>query len=225
MTRRFTTADLMAAGESYHHSPDPVEHYYPELVLAPSGKRIEEKIDSAVRFLGPWKALRFRGGATKLKAEYHPWCRDYGWIIEGLHGKRLQGLQPNDFGLIAWAAAGLRERGIPSTATGKLLHFLVPDSILLWDRDVIRDGYHLKDDPFSFVSYQCFGWRLLRSLRRSEGSEAFRNLEEKHAGAVGYREPLTKILDELAYSTDLASKAVSAIGGQVDAFRLVPPTT
>lgn len=82
----------------------------------------------------------------------------------------------------------------------------------------MRNTYKLRSDPQSFVSYQRFGSKLLHHIVSGQSDVALIELEEDHAKSVGYFEPMTTILDHLAYSPKLAAKAVSSLGGPKQAF-------
>ncbi len=81
---------------------------------------------------------------------------------------------------------------------------------MLWDQAIVRNTYKLRSDPESFVAYQRFGWKLLHDVARDKGVDVLRQLERDHARTVGYYEPITMILDHLAFSPRLAARAVAA---------------
>jgi hypothetical protein len=89
---------------------------------------------------------------------------------------------------------------------------------MLWDQAIVRNTYKLRPDPESFVSYQRFGWKLLHHVTRNKTANALRQLERDHARTVGYFEPITMILDHLAFSAKLSERAVAALGGPSKAF-------
>jgi len=84
---------------------------------------------------------------------------------------------------------------------------------MIWDQAIVRNTYKLRSDPESFVSYQRFGWKLLHHVTRDKPVSVLRQLERDHAKAVSYFEPITMILDHLAFSPKLAARAVAALGG------------
>jgi hypothetical protein len=49
-------------------------------------------------------------------------------------------------------------------------------------------------------------------------------LEYEHSQFAGYHEPMTRLIDHLAYQRTLAGIAVASLGGKLQAFRLVPPS-
>ena len=89
---------------------------------------------------------------------------------------------------------------------------------MLWDQAIVRNTYKLRPDPESFVSYQRFGWKLLHHVTRNKTANVLRQLERDHAGTVGYFEPITMILDHLAFSAKLSARAVATLGGRSKAF-------
>jgi hypothetical protein len=84
---------------------------------------------------------------------------------------------------------------------------------MLWDQAIVRNTYKLRPDPESFVSYQRFGWKILHHVTRNKTANALRQLVRDHARTVGYFEPITMILDHLAFSPKLSARAVAALGG------------
>ena len=89
---------------------------------------------------------------------------------------------------------------------------------MLWDQAIVRNTYKLRPDPESFVSYQRFGWKLLHHVTRDKTVKVLQQLERDHARSVGYFEPITMILDHLAFTTRLSARAVAALGGFSRAF-------
>jgi len=89
---------------------------------------------------------------------------------------------------------------------------------MLWDQAIVRNTYKLRPDPESFASYQRFGWKLLHHVTRNKTINALSQLERDHARTVGYYEPITMILDHLAFSPKLSTRALVALGGSSPAF-------
>ncbi len=83
---------------------------------------------------------------------------------------------------------------------------------------MVRNRYKLRPDPESFVSYERFGWKLLHHVTRNKTIKVLRQLERDHARTIGYFEPITTILDHLAFSPKLSARAVAALGGTSQAF-------
>jgi hypothetical protein len=219
----FEIGDLLEAGEKYGPHLNKLEGIYPKLVWATRSVDPERRLDNAIEFLGKWRALRFRGGGDLVRRVYPEWVKANEMTLRKLEHRPLYALSSQDFYAIFYLAATLSERHLPPTTFGKLLHFLLPETVLLWDQEIVRDAYDLEGDPCSFVSYQCFGWRLLRHISRSAGISDLQMLEEKHAQFATYYEPATRILDHLAYYRTLAKRAVAALGGHEQAFRLELP--
>ena len=89
---------------------------------------------------------------------------------------------------------------------------------MLWDQAIVRDTYKLRPDPESFVSYQRFGWKLLHHVTRDKTINTLQQLERHHARSIGFFEPMTMILDHLAFFPMLSGGAVAALGGPSEAF-------
>ena len=171
-----------------------------------------------------WRAFRFPGGVNSFGQIYPGWLAENKEILARLKGRSLYSLSAEN-GLYSVLCLGTNawEAGMRPTTFGKLLHFLLPETVLLWDQKVVRDQYELDGDPCSFLAYQCFGLKLLRHISRKDGVNSLRALEETHAKSIGYFEPLTRILDHLAYDEPMADRAVSVLGGHARAFALELP--
>ncbi len=219
----FKSGDLLEAGERYGPHLNKLEGIYPKVVWATKNVDAQKRLDEAIEFLGKWKALRFRSGGDLVRRVYPEWVRANGMTLHNLERRPLYALSAQDFYSILYLSATLSERGMPPTTFGKLLHFLLPETVLLWDQAIVRDTYDLEGDPCSFVAYQCFGWRLLRHISLSSGTSAIETLEKKHAQFATYYEPATRLLDHLAYDRTLSKKAVATLGGHEQAFRLELP--
>jgi len=89
---------------------------------------------------------------------------------------------------------------------------------MMWDQAIVRNTYKLRSDPESFVSYQGFGWKLLHHIMRGKTVRVLWQLERDHRRSIGYFEPMTKILDHLAFSPKLSARAVAVLGGSSQAF-------
>jgi len=101
---------------------------------------------------------------------------------------------------------------------GKALHFFLPETVMMWDQAIVRNTYKLRPDPESFVSYQSFGWKLLHHVTRDKTVKVLQEFERDHARSVGFSEPMTIILDHLAFFPKLSARAVAALGGPSQAF-------
>jgi hypothetical protein len=175
-------------------------------------------LDDAVEFRGKWKALRFKGGGTAFRRICTNWLRKNLTDLQRLQGRVLYSLTPEDFQHILEISSSFRECGAPPTTYGKPLHFFLPETVMLWDQAKVRNTYKLRPDPESFVSYQRFGWKLLHHVTRNKTVNALRQLERDHAKSVAYFEPMTMILDHLAFSLKMSARAVAALGGASKAF-------
>ena len=122
------------------------------------------------------------------------------------------------FSIFSISVPAFETAGLHQTTFGKALHFFLPETVMLWDQEIVRNTYKLCPDPESFVSYQRFGWKLLHHVTRNKTANVLRQLERDHARTVGYYEPITMILDHLAFSPKLSARAVAALGGPSKAF-------
>src|SRR5207253_11002260 len=59
---------------------------------------------------------------------------------------------------------------------------------------------------------------LLHHVTSNKTVSVLQQLERDHARTVGYSEPMTMILDHLAFSRKLSARAVAASGGSSQAF-------
>jgi hypothetical protein len=168
--------------------------------------------------LGKWKALRFKGGKTAFRRICTNWLRKNLTDLQRLQGRVLYSLGPEDFQRISDISSSFRDCGAPPTTFGKALHFFLPETVMLWDQAIVRNTYKLRLDPESFVSYQRFGWKLLHHVTRNKTANALRKLERDHARTVGCFEPITMILDHLAFSPKLSARALRVLGGPSKAF-------
>jgi hypothetical protein len=215
----FELEQLRDAAEKYTYHDPSTHGVYSRLVWERRSQSPTARLDDAVEFMGKWKALRFKGGKTAFRRICATWLRRNLTDLQRLQGRVLYSLAPEGFQTVLKVTASFRDCGAPPTTFGKALHFFLPETVMLWDQAVVRNTYKLRPDPESFVSYQCFGWKLLHHVTRNETVKALRQLERDHAKTVGYFEPITMILDHLAFSTKLSGRAVAALGGLSHAFR------
>jgi hypothetical protein len=161
---------------------------------------------------------RFKGGGAAFRRICTKWLRQNLTDLQRLQGRVLYSLVPEDFQRILDISSSFRDCGAPPTTYGKALHFFLPETVMMWDRAIVRNTYKLRPDPESFVSYQRFGWKLLHHVTRNKTINTLRQLERDHSKSVGYLEPITMILDHLAFSSELSTRAVAALGGPSKAF-------
>lgn len=206
-----------AAGEYIYHDSN-TRGVYPRLVWERRSRSPRSRLDDAVDFLGKWKALRFKGGAATFRRICTTFLRKNLANLERLQGRVLYSLSPEDFQNVLKISSSFRDCGAPPTTLGKALHFFLPETVMLWDQAIVRNTYVLRADPESFVCYQRYGWKLLHHVTRNKPVRVLRQLERDHAGSVGYFEPMTMILDHLAFSPKLSARAVAALGGPSNAF-------
>jgi len=210
---------LQEAAEKYRYHDAGTHGVWPRLVWEFRSRSPVARLDDAVEFLGKWKALRFKGGKTAFRRICTSWMKNNLTDLQRLQGRVLYSLVPEDFQRVLEISLSFRDCGAPPTTFGKALHFFLPETVMLWDQAIVRNTYKLRPDPESFVSYQRFGWKLLHHVTRNKTVNALRQLERSHAKTVGYFEPITMILDHLAFSPKMSARAVAALGGHSKAFR------
>jgi hypothetical protein len=214
----FELEQLREAAEKYTYHDAGTHGVWPRLVWERRNESPATRLDDAVEFLGKWQALRFKGGRIAFRRICTRWLRKNLTLLGRLQGRVLYDLGPGDFQDILEVSSSFRDFGAPPTTFGKALHFFLPETIMLWDQAIVRNSYKLRPDPGSFASYQRFGWKLLHHVTRSKTVNALRQLERDHARTIGYYEPITMILDHLAFSPKLSERAVTVLGGSSKAF-------
>jgi len=214
----FELEQLREAAKKYPYHDAGTHGVWPKLVWERRNESPLARIDDAVEFLGIWKALRFKAGKTAFRRICTRWLRKNLTILERLQGRVLYSIASEDFQHILEISSSFRDCGAPPTTFGKALHFLLPETVMLWDQAIVRNTYKLRPDPDSFVSYQRFGWKLLHHVTRNKTVNVLQQLERDHERTVGYFEPITMILDHLAFSPKLSARATAALGGPSKAF-------
>jgi hypothetical protein len=214
----FELQQLREAAEEYPYHQAGTHGVWPSLVWERRKESPPARLDDAVEFMGKWKALRFKGGKIAFRRICTTWLRKNLNNLQRLQGRVLYNLAPEDFQTVLKISSSFRDCGAPPTTYGKALHFFLPETVMLWDQAIVRNTYKLRPDPESFVSYQRFGWKLLQHVTRNKTVKALLQLERDHARTVGYFEPITMILDHLAFSARLSARAVVALGGPSQAF-------
>ncbi len=218
MPNRFELKQLREAAEKHTYHDASTHGVYPRLIWERRNRSPVARIDDAVEFLGNWKVLRFKGGGSVFRRICTNWLRKNLTDLQRLQGRVLYSLAPEDFQTVFKISSSFRDCGAPPTTYGKALHFFLPETVMLWDQAIVRNTYKLRLDPESYVSYQRFGWKLLHHITRNKTVNALRQLERDHARSIGYFEPMTMILDHLAFSPKLSARAVAALGGSSQAF-------
>lgn len=214
----FELAQLREAAAKYRYHDVGTHGVYSTLVWKCRNQSPVARLDNAVEFLGKWKALRFKGGGAAFRRICKTWLRKNLTDLQDLQGRVLYSLTVKDFQTVLEISSSFRDCGAPPTTVGKALHFFLPETVMLWDQAIVRNTYKLRSDPESFVSYQRFGWKLLHHVTRNNTASRLGQLERDHARTVGYFEPMTMILDHLAFSQRLAARAIEALGGHSQAF-------
>src|SRR6266571_5612089 len=214
----FELEQLREVAKRYSYHDAGAHGVYPRLVWEGRNESPVARLDDAIEFLGKWKALRFKGGGIAFRRICTSWLRKILADLQSLQGRVLYSLAPEDFQTVLKISSSFRDCGAPPTTFGKALHFFLPETIMLWDQAIVRNTYKLRPDPESFVSYQRFGWKLLHHVTRNKTVSVLKKLEKENSRYDGYFEPMTLILDHLAYSPELSANAVSALGGHSQAF-------
>jgi len=214
----FELDQLREAAEKYPYHDAGTHGVYPKLVWERRSRSPVARLDDAVEFSGKWKALRFKGGGAAFRRICTTWLEKNLTVLQRLQGKVLYKVAPEDFQHILDITTSFRDYGAPPTTFGKALHFFLPETVMLWDQAIVRNTYKLRPDPESFVSYQRFGWKLLHHVTRGKTVKVLKQLERDHARSIGYFEPMTMILDHLAFSPKLSARAVAALGAASKAF-------
>src|SRR3989454_4390076 len=214
----FELEQLREAAEKYTYHDASTHGVWPRLAWKQRNESQLARLDDAVEFLGKWKALRFKGGGTAFRRICTNWLRRNQTLLQRLQGRVLYSLAPEDFQHVFDISSSFRDCGAPPTTYGKALHFFLPETVMMWDQEIVRNTYKLRPDPESFVAYQRFGWKLLHHVTRGKTVNVLRQLERDHSRTVGYFEPTTMILDHLAFSPKLSAIAVAALGGPSKAF-------
>src|SRR5467141_2898512 len=209
----FELEQLREAAEKYTYHDAGTHGAWTRLVWERRNESPTARLDNAAEFLGKWKSLRFKGGKTAFTRICKPWLRKNLTNLQHPQERILYSLAPKDFQHILDITTSFLDSGAPPTSFGKALHFFLPETVMLWYQAIVRNTYKLRPDPESFVSYQRFGWKLLHHVTRNKTVNALRQLERDHARTVGYFEPITMILDHLAFSPKLSVRAVAALGG------------
>src|SRR5438552_15528851 len=214
----FDLEQLREAAETYVGHGAGTHGVWPRLVWERRSRSPVARLDDAVEFLGKWKALRFKGGGAAFRRICSIWLRKNLTDLQRLQGRVLYRLAPEDFQTVLKISSSFRDCGAPPTTFGKALHFFLPETVMLWDQAIVRNTYRLRPDPESFVSYQRFGRKLLHHITCNKTVNALRQIERDHARSISYFEPMTMILDHLAFSPKLSARAVAALGGSSQAF-------
>jgi len=214
----FELTQLREVAEKYRYHDAGTHGVYSRLVLERRSESPIARLDDAAEFLGKWKALRFKGGKTAFRRICTTWLRKNLTDLQRLQGKTLYNLAPEDFQHVLDISSSFRDCGAPPTTYGKALHFFLPETVMPWDQAIVRNTYKLRSDPESFASYQHFGWKLLHHATRGKAIKALEQIERDHARSIGYFEPMTMILDHLAFFPKLSARAVAALGGPSKAF-------
>jgi hypothetical protein len=101
--------------------------------------------------------------------------------------------------------SGKKTKRLAATATGKILHMLIPECCVIWDFAVVREAQGYGDDGKEYRRYienkiselkAVTRWKSIRQIEAEH--RKFLTEEKGIAKAVAY-EPITKMLDEINY--------------------------
>ncbi len=106
---------------------------------------------------------------------------------------------------------GGTSRRFGPTGTGKLLHMLLPNICVIWDNEIVRKRWHLRDDGAAYVFYVRQKWRELDRVmtdfsKHQKVPDVIAEIESEHSrylariGFPGVHEPISKLLDECNYN-------------------------
>jgi hypothetical protein len=216
MAEILTPTMVLAAGRAYHsREEEQGDSVYMESVVSTRDWSPARRVDHAVSFLRSWNALRSRGLTdTRAKRLIRGFIKDNRDDILSTRATQLARLKQTDIDKIGAMFDDARARGLGPTAVGKLLHFLMPDTVLLWDQKTIRSVLWLGPESKEFLRYQLFGKRLLAHLEGVGGPRSLQRMRARHRVAAGGDEPLTKLVDELFYDeSGMRERTILALGG------------
>ncbi len=226
--RRFHREEGGASGSTYRAAIRFIERSHDD-----PGKVARQSVD----LLYTWGGIRKPDSLRRPMADrFEAWLRLYRPKWTALAAKRIESLSDDDLLLVLDLAGSLAypietfEVGkrhwtlMTPTAWGKLLHFILPNAVILWDEGQVRNSYGLDDDPYSFVCYQAFARALSMKIQHSHPGGLV-SWVQRHAAVVrteegnpqsanlqDYMEPAPKLIDELAYDCRARDAALSLVG-------------
>ena len=213
----FELAQLREAAETYTYHDAGTHGVWPRLVWERRNESPIARLDDAVEFLGKWKALRFKGGKTAFRRVCATWLRKNLTDLERLQGRVLYSIAPEDFQTVLKISSSFQD-------CGSLQPHMVKHSI---SSSPQQSCYGTKQQSGTHTNF-ARTWRASSHTSASDGnyyttlhvtkpSTCYANLRD-HAISIGYFEPMTMILDHLAFSPKLSARAVAALGGSSRAF-------
>lgn len=248
---KISDIELDAAGRRFHRGEGgrSARQYRSAIHAIALAHRNPRKMATlAVELLYSWGGIRKPVSLKRpLVIRLDRWLRQYDTEWRTLSRTKLEDFARSDLLLITDLAGGLAypteyvRHGrrtyelMTATAWGKLMHFIMPQTIVLWDEAWVRNAYGLGDDPYSFTCYQAFCHRLLTELERDHPgrvaswvqrhSAMLRSLESADGGEGSdeFVESLPKLVDELVYDRRIVRAAQSAVGWTLPGgFRFAP---
>lgn len=232
MTVQFTLKDLKAAGERYHRGPDGklrIDEMYKSLLLGTRDSTPWKRVSEAERFVRVWGgSLPYvsKGRATRTIMRF---AKTWGDQLSDLSRLPLQSLsetQLDKVGELFLHLRGAREKpSLGAVPSGKLLHFFMPDTVLLWDNLYVRgpllleewtylDGSRPESEKRQFVALQRFGRKLLHRFKETGTRDCLEVARVEHSVVAQCDEPLTRMLDHIFYDREgIRERAILSVGG------------
>ncbi|MCI4347106.1 MAG: VanZ family protein [Thermoplasmata archaeon] len=193
---------MLDAGVNYGHSIED-NSTYAGLVFGHSANSPAEFAAAGLEFLERWGAFHYSQRTRRVEtlSEVLPsWFERNLSLWEPLHKKAILNFTPEDTVSVYRLAQSLyREDGLTSTEFGKLLHFVSPLGIVMWDHKWVRKNYELEEGPREFLFYQQALQGILYELIRREGREMIASLASRHKEVTGCLGGIAKLLDEAVY--------------------------
>jgi len=220
---------FQGAVDWYHECPPYQEEpLYRAFVIGARGHERVLSAGNAACFLEVWGGYRYRKRGLRKARRYLPdFLRRNAGSLTRLSSLRLENYGEKDFDVVRELMANLldglsftvkgKKVGAP-TAAGKLLHYLLPHGVMMWDNEVVRtNAYNIGDSATDYDRYQRFGKRVLLHLAGEGGPKGLRELTVAHSRRckLSYCEPLPKLLDEMAYRPRVAKAAARVVGPPV----------
>jgi hypothetical protein len=196
-----TSVMLLKAGVYYHHENE--ESSYADLVLRHGATSPKKLASAAVRFAGKWGASHYtqrKKRQRKMAAVLPRWFKENRSIWEPLREKNIIDFEKTDDRAVYLLASSLyQDCDLGSTEYGKLMHFISPIGVVMWDDKWVRKNYGLEEGPREFVFYQRVLRALLEEVGDNEGRRVLNSLQKQHHTQTGCSGGIPKLLDEAVY--------------------------
>jgi hypothetical protein len=195
-----TLYDLEKAGLAFEHRND--EAGYSKLVFAHFNDGPRDLAAAAVTFLDKWGAFHYSQRKLRIAAlsSYLPdWFETTQETLKSIRISVIQAMTPDENASVYSLANSLYRGGVKPTEYGKLLHFVAPFGVALWDDKWVRTNYELAEGPREFMFYQRALQALIAELTRVEGERSIETLLANHHQQTGCEGGLPKLFDEAVY--------------------------